>query len=139
MGSTARKRVGREWILGLLLSGVALSTPVTVYGDVVKPEIPSAHGEQCVEHIDIMLRDHFDFMKHDRDKTVHEGVRSIQHSLAGCIDCHASKDASGQFISINAEGQFCQTCHTYAAVKIDCFTCHAAVPATKVSQSPRGP
>ena len=136
MAPAARKRVGREWILGLLLSGVALSTPATVYGDVVKPEIPSARGEQCVEPIDIMRRDHFDFMKHDRDKTVHEGVRSIQHSLAGCIDCHASKDASGQFISINAEGQFCQTCHTYAAVKIDCFTCHAAVPATQLSQSP---
>ena len=113
-----------------------MSTPATVYGDVVKPEIPSARGEQCVEPIDIMRRDHFDFMKHDRDKTVHEGVRSIQHSLAGCIDCHASKDASGQFISINAEGQFCQTCHTYAAVKIDCFTCHAGVPATQLSQSP---
>jgi len=136
MAPAARKRVGREWILGLLLSGVALSTPATVYGDVVKPEIPSARGEQCVEPIDIMRRDHFDFMKHDRDKTVHEGVRSIQHSLAGCIDCHASRDAGGQFISINAEGQFCQTCHTYAAVKIDCFTCHAAVPATQLSQSP---
>ena len=75
-----------------------------------------------------MRRDHFDFMKHDRDKTVHEGIRTIKHSLAGCIDCHATKNASGQFVPINAEGEFCQTCHTYAAVKIDCFTCHATVP-----------
>jgi hypothetical protein len=136
MGSTAGKRLGRGWILGLLLGATTLCIPGAVSGDVAKPKIPSARGEQCVEPIDIMRRDHFDFMKHDRDKTVHEGVRSIQHSLAGCIDCHASRDAGGQFISINAEGQFCQTCHSYAAVKIDCFTCHAAVPATQVSQSP---
>ncbi len=122
--------------MGLLLGGIVPWTPAAVYPEVVKPEIPPARGEQCVEPVDIMRRDHFDFMKHDRDKTVHQGVRSIRHSLAGCIDCHTSKDAKGQFIPINAEGQFCQSCHVYAAVKMDCFTCHAAVPATALSQSP---
>ena len=136
MRQNAEKRLARGWIVGLLLGAATLWIPDAVCSDVAKPKIPSARGEQCVEPVEIMRRDHFDFMKHDRDKTVHQGVRTIKHSLAGCIDCHTNKDASGQFISINAEGQFCQTCHTYAAVKIDCFTCHAAVPATQVSQSP---
>ena len=136
MRQNAEKRLARGWIVGLLLGAATLWIPDAVFSDVAKPKIPSARGEQCVEPVEIMRRDHFDFMKHDRDKTVHQGVRTIKHSLAGCIDCHTNKDASGQFISINAEGQFCQTCHTYAAVKIDCFTCHAAVPATQVSQSP---
>ena len=123
-------------IVSLILGCVALWAPAVGYSDVATPKIPAAQGEQCVEPIEIMRRDHFDFMKHDRDKTVHEGIRTIKHSLAGCIDCHATKNASGQFVPINAEGEFCQTCHTYAAVKIDCFTCHATVPAVKMSQSP---
>ena len=122
--------------MGLLLGGIVPWTPATVYAEVVKPQIPPARGEQCVEPVEIMRRDHFDFMKHDRDKMVHQGVRAIRHSLAGCIDCHASKDAQGQFIPINAEDQFCQSCHVYAAVTMDCFTCHAAVPAPALSQSP---
>ena len=96
--------------------------------DVVTPEVPMGRGAQCVEPIEIMRRDHFEFIKHQRDQTVYHGIRGSRHSLAGCIDCHASKSADGEFLPINAEGQFCQTCHTYAAVKIDCFTCHATVP-----------
>ena len=96
--------------------------------DVVTPEVPMGRGAQCVEPIEIMRRDHFEFIKHQRDQTVYHGIRGSRHSLAGCIDCHASKSAEGEFLPINAEGQFCQTCHTYAAVKIDCFTCHATVP-----------
>ena len=96
--------------------------------DVVTPEVPMGRGAQCVEPIEIMRRDHFEFIKHQRDQTVYHGIRGTRHSLAGCIDCHASKGTDGEFLPINAEGQFCQTCHTYAAVKIDCFTCHATVP-----------
>ncbi|XXK21969.1 cytochrome c3 family protein [Arenicellales bacterium nBUS_48] len=96
--------------------------------DVVTPEVPMGRGAQCVEPIEIMRRDHFEFIKHQRDQTVYHGIRGSKHSLAGCIDCHASKGPEGEFLPINAEGQFCQTCHTYAAVKIDCFTCHATVP-----------
>ena len=96
--------------------------------DVVTPEVPMGRGAQCVEPIEIMRRDHFEFIKHQRDQTVYHGIRGSKHSLAGCIDCHASKSAEGEFLPINSEGQFCQTCHTYAAVKIDCFTCHATVP-----------
>ncbi len=136
MARIAGNRLCQFGIVSLILGCAALWAPVVGYSDVATPKIPTARGGQCVEPVEIMRRDHFDFMKHDRDKTVHEGIRTIKHSLAGCIDCHATKYASGQFVPINAEGEFCQTCHTYAAVKIDCFTCHATVPATKVSQSP---
>ncbi len=44
--------------------------------------------------------------------------------------CHASQ--SNQ--SVNAEaGNFCQSCHVYAAVKIDCFECHTNKPDTKAA------
>jgi predicted CXXCH cytochrome family protein len=89
---------------------------------------PATHGEQCVAPTDVMRRDHMDLLDHQRDETVIDGVRSNPYSLVDCVNCHASHDDQGQAIRIDAEGQFCQACHAYAAVKIDCFTCHAALP-----------
>ena len=129
MKRTTVINLDRNSIAGLIaLFLTLLSSTGAAVADVVTPEVPMGRGAQCVEPIEIMRRDHFEFIKHQRDQTVYHGIRGTRHSLAGCIDCHASKSADGEFLPINAEGQFCQTCHTYAAVKIDCFTCHATVP-----------
>ena len=98
--------------------------------DIPKPVYPRGKGAECVEPNDVMRRDHFRFLMHQRDDTVHLGVRTQKYSLTGCIECHAVQGDDGQYVPINAEGQFCQSCHDYAAVKIDCFTCHASVPDT---------
>lgn len=133
---------GCKWLscaMRVVVMTIALSlgtSVIEVYAEVSQPVFPSARGEQCVEPVDIMRRDHFEFLKHQRDKTVREGIRTPRHSLAGCVDCHADKDAQGRFVPVNAKGQFCQSCHVYAAVKIDCFSCHAARPSERVSQSP---
>ena len=87
--------------------------------------------EQCVEPTEIMQKEHFGFLYHQRDKTVIKGIRTKNHSLANCIDCHVSYDDNGTALPINSEGQFCQTCHVQTAVNIDCFTCHATVPRDK--------
>jgi len=93
------------------------------------PVIPKAsYGEQCVADTDVMRRDHMKLLNHQRDETVIEGVRDEPFSLVGCVDCHAQRSDNGQAIRIDAEGQFCESCHAFAAVKIDCFTCHAALP-----------
>ncbi len=83
---------------------------------------------QCVEPTDVMRKKHFEFLYHQRDLTVIDGIRTKQHSLANCIDCHVSYDSNGIAIPINSEGQFCYTCHIETATKIDCFTCHATIP-----------
>ena len=87
--------------------------------------------EQCVEPTEVMQKEHFGFLYHQRDKTVIKGIRTKDHSLANCIDCHVSYDNNGTALPINSEGQFCQTCHVQTAVNIDCFTCHATVPRDK--------
>ena len=87
--------------------------------------------EQCVEPTSVMRRNHFEFIKHQRDLTVHQGIRGSKYSLAGCVDCHARKDTAGKFVPVNAEGQFCDGCHDYAAVSLDCFSCHSTVPGEK--------
>ena len=75
-----------------------------------------------------MQKEHFEFLYHQRENTVEKGIRTKNHSLANCIDCHVSHDEKGKPIPVNAEGQFCQTCHVKTAVNIDCFSCHATVP-----------
>lgn len=93
------------------------------------PAIPAASkGDQCVEPLDVIRRKHMEMLEHERDDTVYGGIRGRKHSLAGCLGCHTQSDATGAPIPINAPGQFCSSCHSYAAVTIDCFSCHATVP-----------
>jgi len=81
----------------------------------------SAPG-QCVEDTQFMLRNHMELLKHHRDQTVHQGVRTTQHSLANCVACHASKETGRVTGSKDA---FCESCHRFAAVSLDCFECHS--------------
>jgi hypothetical protein len=102
-------------------SAQAQTTP----GRVPQPVIESARGDQCVADPAFMRRNHMELLKHQRDDTVHGGIRGAKYSLKACIDCHASqKTGSVAAASTN----FCQSCHTFTAVKIDCFECHYTKP-----------
>ncbi|MBT8419339.1 MAG: Hdr-like menaquinol oxidoreductase cytochrome c subunit [Gammaproteobacteria bacterium] len=83
-------------------------------------------GDACVEATPVMRREHMDFLLKQRDETMRQGIRNGPYSLKGCIECHAQEDEQGQEIPVNASGQFCQECHQYVAVSIDCFQCHVA-------------
>jgi len=89
------------------------------------PLVEKARGGQCVADPAFMRRNHMALLKHQRDDTMHGGVRSGKYSLKACVACHASE--ASQSVSAEA-GDFCQSCHTFAAVKIDCFGCHASKP-----------
>lgn len=90
------------------------------------PSFPKAQGS-CVDDPATMRRHHFDFLKHQRDDTMRQGIRGAKYSLKDCVSCHAQvKD--GHAVPVNAPGQFCASCHEYAAVSIDCFSCHATTP-----------
>lgn len=99
------------------------------YPDV--PKVPAAKGDHCVEPTDVMRRNHMKFILHQRVDTVHQGVRGTKYSLEGCIDCHVSARADGTYPSIESKDHFCNACHSYAAVKIDCFECHSDHPQAK--------
>ncbi|HEY0885916.1 MAG TPA: hypothetical protein VGE20_11570 [Ramlibacter sp.] len=85
----------------------------------------AVQGSQCVAEPAVMRRNHMEMLRHQRDDTVRAGARSGQFSLKGCINCHASRETGSV---ARAETNFCVSCHAYAAVKIDCFECHAAKP-----------
>jgi hypothetical protein len=94
----------------------------------VKEGSKAAGQSACVEPTDRMRRNHMELIKHQRIATVHQGIRATMHSLAGCIDCHVSSGADGRPVAANAPGQFCNACHAFAAVAVNCFDCHAGVP-----------
>ena len=112
----------------LALGAGVLVMPVAAESRTPLPTIAKGKGDECVEPLDVIRRDHMDLLNHQRDSTVHEGVRTKRHSLKNCIECHASKDDEGQWVPVNAPDQFCDSCHSYAAVSMDCFQCHATTP-----------
>lgn len=108
--------------------GMLLTAGATFAESRLLPSFPEPEGESCVVPTPDIIRNHMKYLYHHRDETMHEGIRTKKFSLTGCISCHATKDESGKAIPVNAEGQFCQSCHAYAAVKIDCFQCHSTIP-----------
>lgn len=83
---------------------------------------------QCVRPKEFMRRNHFELIQHQRDITVHQGVRATTDSLAACIACHVQYDKNSKPVPVNADGQFCNGCHHWLAVAPDCFGCHSTVP-----------
>lgn len=87
------------------------------------PKLDIGKGGQCVKDPQWMRKNHPHVLKHQRDETVHKGIREEKHSLKNCIECHASlKDDS----VIGRADSFCEGCHRYQAVSIDCFECHSS-------------
>lgn len=112
---------------------VAAAEDAPESGGVDGPAIPRGQGESCVEDTDFMRRNHMDLLLHQRDDTVVQGIRTRQYSLKECVDCHAVAGPDSRAITASNPKHFCRSCHDYAAVKIDCFQCHASRPDTDSS------
>jgi predicted CXXCH cytochrome family protein len=128
---TFAMKIGRV-LAAIMLVGVFSSTLTGCSSETEAQAVPgSAKSDkltQCVRPKSYMRRNHMELIKHQRDITVHQGIRATKDSLAGCIACHVKHDAAGEPIPVNAKGQFCSRCHEYLAVQPDCFGCHSTVP-----------
>lgn len=138
-----RLRVGL--LTGLLLAAGVGAAVVAAEVDRAKRQAaltpavePARKGAQCIADTEFMRRHHMELLTHQRDKTVHQGIRGAEASLQGCISCHASTRTGSV---AKAPADFCVACHAYAAVKIDCFDCHASTPtppaAVATSETPK--
>jgi len=110
--------------IGLMAAAEGVSAAATA-GRTPKPVVEAARGGQCVENPAFMRRNHMQLLKHQRSDTLRGGVRTGKYSLKECIACHASQTTNS--VSASADN-FCQSCHRYAAVSLDCFGCHASKP-----------
>jgi hypothetical protein len=119
---------GRLVVIGLAGALCALAAQAEEVGGFVLESSKAAKLDNCVEPTEYMRRNHMELIRHQRDTTVYGGIRSTKHSMAGCVTCHVGYDDDQQPVPVNADHQFCEACHDYAAVTLNCFDCHATVP-----------
>jgi hypothetical protein len=124
----------------VVLLALLVVSPPALAGEssVPLPNPAKAHiGDQCVEPVDVMRREHMNFLRHQRDETVRSGIRGNKYSLRGCVECHAVPDTAAS--GARTVRAFCSECHSYAAVSIDCFECHSNEAESKTTfRSPDG-
>lgn len=94
-------------------------------GRTPSPEVVIESQEACVAPPAEMRRQHGHMLAAQKDRTVRQGIRDEAASLNGCIECHASSK-NGSVIGTNQN--FCQSCHSFVAVKLTCFDCHQPTP-----------
>ena len=102
-------------------------------GRVALPVVKIEKGGACVAPAAEMRRDHMTMLLHQRDQTMHQGIRGARHSLKGCIDCHADAKTN----SVLGKDGFCSSCHAYASVSLDCFECHSPLRQARAAGAPR--
>lgn len=95
-------------------------TSVCALAGTPKPAVKIENPGQCIAPAEEMRKNHMEMLKHQRDRTLRQGIRGEKASLNECINCHASKTTG----SVTGKDGFCQSCHSYAAVKLDCWDCH---------------
>jgi [DsrC]-trisulfide reductase subunit J len=136
------KLMTKSGLLALLALAILWLPALVRAADSLLPVVPEAQRrvsetQGCVEPTEDMRRNHMKYILHQRDETVHEGIRTKQHSLEECIDCHVSSAPDAPRVS--SEQHFCNSCHTYAAVNIDCFECHADRPLAETGKQSMTP
>ena len=110
----------RAVVLALSLGLAALSA-MAAHAATPRPAIELPAEGHCIAPPEEMRKNHMEMLKHQRDKTLREGIRGAKASLRGCIECHAGR-ASGSVVT--EHDGFCRNCHAYVAVKLDCWDCH---------------
>jgi hypothetical protein len=115
---------------------LALSVTAIAAAEVPQPRFSVDRSTQCVAPPEVMRRTHMQMLMHRRDRTVHLGIRGGDEALAQCISCHASRTTGA---AIGAPDAFCQSCHDYVGVRLDCFDCHQGRPGNAARVTARQP
>lgn len=112
----------------LVALAAASAMPALAESGWLAPHPPKGKGEHCVADTAFMRRNHMNMLLRHRTEAVRLGVRTQQYDLNGCVNCHAVAGPDGKPVSFDSPKHFCRSCHSYAAVSIDCFECHASRP-----------
>jgi hypothetical protein len=127
-------RIAR-FVLAAALAAAALAAGAEG-SRVPAPKYTVDKSTTCVAPPDVMRRTHMKMLEHRRDRTVHQGVRGGDEALTRCLECHASKTTGA---AIGAPDAFCQSCHQYVGVRLDCFDCHQGKPGAVAKVSSKVP
>jgi hypothetical protein len=121
LGLAAFVLVGSLPVTYNLLAGKAAGEPDLTLGTQAKECVLPAK-EMRATHMKV-LDEWRDRVVRDDERVVHaSGGRTFRMSLTGtCLGCHTQK------------AEFCDRCHGYAAVDLDCFGCHLTPEPTKLA------
>lgn len=108
-----------------LLGSAILALSSAALADISMPDVAKPKGDKCVAPTAEMRAIHFEKILHQRDDTMHKGIRTKTNSLKECINCHVPENTTVRF---GDDKHFCSACHNQAGVTIDCFQCHADRP-----------
>jgi len=122
---TVAVRIAIVLVALLCLSNIASAAESngSVAGSYGMPKLDIGKGGHCVAPPEWMRINHMKVLFKQRDETVHQGIRGGKYSLKNCVECHASLSDNSV---IGRPDSFCEGCHRYEAVKIDCFECHSS-------------
>ena len=107
----------------LVLALAYFTMPILLGGTTPQPVIQPKAGTQCIADPATMRREHPEMLGKVADDTVRGGVRGARASLKSCMACHTSDDAA-----TGLQTNSCITCHTFTAVRMNCFECHSKQP-----------
>ncbi|MBA3006622.1 MAG: sulfate reduction electron transfer complex DsrMKJOP subunit DsrJ [Proteobacteria bacterium] len=112
-------------IPGLIIFVLIVTFPIWFNGlkaaTVPKPELPPGGEKKCVESVEYMRANHMQLLNEWRDNVLRDDNRTVvtvegkdyrKGLQQACMQCHSNKE------------KFCDSCHTYAAVKPYCWDCH---------------
>ena len=125
------KRVLVIVLIGFLASLTAYNITLSKADQLTRvpiPKVPIGKGETCVRETEFMRTDHMTLLFHQRDQTVHQGIRPERTAFNECLTCHAVYGLDAKPVTYKDPKHFCRACHDYAAVSIDCFSCHNSAP-----------
>jgi hypothetical protein len=113
-----------RWLVAVLAcAGVAAA--LAQGGRVALPVLEVDPETTCVAPPDVMRRMHMHMLEHRSNLTVLQGVRGGDQALTRCLECHANR-ATGA--AVGSRDAFCQACHDFVGVKLNCFECHQGKP-----------
>jgi [DsrC]-trisulfide reductase subunit J len=96
-----------------------LSARITAKGP--EPALPMRE-KQCVAPVEYMKTSHMNLLMNWRESTVRQGTRDFTARDGRHFTMSLTATCLGQCHSAKAD--FCDRCHTYAAVSLPCWDCH---------------
>jgi hypothetical protein len=78
----------------------------------------------------IMRKEHGKVLINEMNKAAQATSRKEDDTIERCVTCHVKRDEKQAPVSASDPRHYCTQCHAKSSVSINCFTCHASLPAS---------
>ncbi len=114
--------------LAVFLWGIAFCPAVSA-ADAPVPQQKLIRGHWS-ENKEIMQKNHQDLLKGRMNAEYPLDMTQKNISIEQCVTCHVQRGQDNMPVSADNANHFCRECHTFNKVSVNCFQCHASLPAS---------